>query len=183
MKKRKYNQVSRRRVAVLKSIVLILLLTANLPEIKAQSENQIGVRGGLHSGIYFQNLLPAGNAERSFFAMLSANNNSFRLTVMRLTYEMSISDLSDNLFLVWGYGGHAGLTLTDRAYFLGREYLFEYERFRPVVGIDAYGGVEYRFIGFPVAVGLGVKPFAEIMVPGFINIRPGDIGLSIAYRF
>lgn len=146
-------------------------------------ENHIGFRGGIHSGVYFQNLVTAGNAERSFYALLSANSNSARITVMRITYETSLSEIADNLFFTWGYGGHIGFTLTDHTYFLGNKFQFEYERFRPVIGMDGWGGLEYRFIGLPMTVGLNVKPFFEIMVPGFISIRPGDVGLSFAYRF
>ena len=166
------------------AIVTMILLIITAKNLNAQVvENHIGVRGGIHSGIYFQNLLTAGNAERSFYAMLSANTNSVRLTIMRLSYEMTLSEFSDNLFVVWGYGAHAGFNVSDHTYFLGRKYQFEYERFRPVAGIDALAGIEYRFIGIPMTIGLNVKPFVEIMVPGFVSIKPGDIGLSFAYRF
>jgi len=160
---------------------IILLLTG---EATAQiSENHIGLRGGIHSGVYFQNLLSAGTAETSFYVLLSADKNSARLSVMRIIYETSLSEVADNLFFTWGYGGHAGFTVTDHTYFLGRKYQFEYERFRPVAGIDGWLGLEYRFTGIPMAIGLNIKPFFEFMVPGFINIQPGDVGLSVAYRF
>jgi len=164
-------------------IAIVLLLIAGKP-LKAQvTENHIGIRSGVQSGIYFQNLIVTGNAERSFFAMLSANSNSVRLTVLRLTYEMTLSELSDNLFMVWGYGAHAGFSVSDHTYFLGRRYQFAYERFRPLIGIDAYGGLEYRLMTIPMTVGISMKPYVEIMVPGFVRIKPGEIGLSFAYRF
>ena len=96
---------------------------------------------------------------------------------------MTLNELSDNLFLVWGYGAHAGFSVSDHTYFLGRRYQFEYERFRPLVGIDAYGGFEYRFLAIPMTVGVSMKPYAEIMVPGFVSIKPLEIGMSFAYRF
>ena len=161
---------------------LILLITAG--NLSGQIiENHVGIRGGIHSGIYYQNMVSAGNAEKAFYASLSASNSSLRLTVLRLTYEMNLSGVTENLFLVWGYGGHLGFSITDHTYFLGRKYQFAHERFRPLLGIDAFGGLEYRVIGMPLAVGLNMKPFAELMVPGFVRIRPGDIGLSVAYRF
>ncbi len=169
-----------------KLIVLLVIVFLQIAgkSLNAQvSENHIGIRGGIQSGIYFQNLITTGNAERSFFAMLSANTNSVRLTVLRLTYEMTLNELSDNLFLVWGYGAHAGFSVSDHTYFLGRRYQFEYERFRPLVGIDAYGGFEYRFLAIPMTVGVSMKPYAEIMVPGFVSIKPLEIGMSFAYRF
>lgn len=164
------------------TITLLLITTAS--NLYAQIvENHIGIRGGLTSGIYYQNIISSGNAERAFYASLSSNRNTVKLTVLKLTYEMNLTEFTDNLFLVWGYGGHIGFSVTDEAWFLGRRYQFAHERFRPLLGLDAFGGVEYRIIGFPLVVGLNIKPYAEIMVPGFVKIQPGDIGLSIAYRF
>lgn len=156
---------------------------AIMPLSSQVTENHIGFRGGMHSGIYYQNLVSAGTAEISFFAMLSANRNTVRVTVMKIVYETSLSEIADNLYFTWGYGGHAGFSVTDNAYFLGQEYQFEHERFRPLAGIDGWGGLEYRFTDIPMTIGLNAKPFLEIMVPGFLNIQPGDVGLSFAYRF
>lgn len=163
-------------------LAAIIMLIGN-PLSAQVGENHIGLRGGIHSGVYYQNLIAAGNAEKSFYALLSANKNSVRITVMKITYETSLSEIADNLFFTWGYGGHVGFMVTDHTYFLGKKYQFEYETFRPVIGMDGWGGLEYRFIGIPMAIGLNIKPFFEIMVPGFLNIQPGDVGLSFAYRF
>lgn len=147
------------------------------------SENHIGVRGGIHSGVYYQNLKNAGTAEIAFFTMLSANSNSVRVTAMKIVYETSLSEIADNFYLTWGYGAHLGFSVDDHTYFLGKRYQFPSERFRPLAGIDGWGGLEYRFISIPMTIGLNAKPFLEIMVPGFLNIQPWDIGLSVAYIF
>ncbi|MCD4769931.1 MAG: hypothetical protein K8R35_07180 [Bacteroidales bacterium] len=167
----------------IKIILAAILMLIGKPLSAQVGENHIGLRGGIHSGVYYQNLVAAGNAERSFYALLSANFNSARITVMKITYETSLSEIADNLFFTWGYGGHVGFTITDHTYFLSRKYQFEYERFRPLIGMDGWGGLEYRFIGIPMTIGLNIKPFFEIMVPGFIKIQPADVGLSFAYRF
>ncbi|MEZ4999254.1 MAG: hypothetical protein R2727_00700 [Bacteroidales bacterium] len=159
------------------------MVLISLPAISQVRENHIGFRSGMHSGIYYQSLTGAGTAEVSFYAMLSADQNSVRLTVMKIVYETSLSEIADNLYLTWGYGGHAGFSVADYTYFLGKKYQFDRESFRPLAGIDGWGGIEYRFTAIPMAIGLNVKPYMEIMVPGFIRIQPGDVGLSVAYRF
>ncbi len=165
-------------------LILVAILMLSGVSLSAQvGESHIGFRGGIHSGIYYQNLVTAGNAEKSFYALLSANNGSARITLMRITYETSLSEIADNLFFTWGYGGHIGFSVTDHTYFLGEKFLFEYERFRPLIGMDGWCGLEYRFIDIPMTVGFNIKPFFEIMVPGFLNIKPGDVGISFAYRF
>ena len=102
---------------------------------------------------------------------------------MRIVYETSLSEVSDNLFFTWGYGGHVGFTVTDYAYFMGERYEFAHERFRLLGGIDGWAGLEYRFIQVPMTVGVNVKPYLELMTPGFFTLQPGDIGISVAYRF
>lgn len=166
-----------------RTIITGLMMLMCIPLYSQVTENHIGFRGGIHSGIYYQNLSSAGTAEMSFFAMLSANRNSVRISVMKIVYETSLSEIADNLYFTWGYGGHAGFAVTDYTYFLGKRYQFEHERFRPLAGIDGWAGLEYRFIAIPMTLGINAKPFLELMVPGFLNIQPGDVGLSVAYRF
>ncbi len=164
-------------------ILASILLALHSPANAQFSENHIGARGGMYGGIYYQNIISAGTAETSFFAMISANRESVRATVLKLTYETSLSEIADNLFFVWGYGGHAGFAVTDNTYFLGRKYQFEYSRFRPLIGVDGWAGLEYRFLTVPLSLGLNLKPYFELMFPGFIRIVPGDVGLSFAYTF
>lgn len=166
-----------------KPVIAVLFLLLTIPVLSQVTENHIGFRSGMNSGVYYQSISGAGTAEVSFYALLTADQNSVRLTVMKIVYETSLSEIADNLFLTWGYGGHAGFAVTDYTYFLGRRYQFDRESFRPLAGIDGWGGLEYRFTGIPMAIGLNVKPYMEIMVPGFIRIQPGDVGLSVAYRF
>jgi len=168
-----------------RSLVLItlLLILTYIPLSSQISENHIGIRGGLTSGIYYQNLVREGTAEISFFAMLSVNPNSVRATFMKIVYETNLSEVSDNLVFTWGYGGHIGFAVTDYAYFMGEKYQFAHEKFRPLAGIDGWAGLEYRFTSAPLAVGVNVKPYLEIMTPGFFTLQPGDIGISFAYRF
>ena len=167
----------------LKIIIAGILLLILKPITAQVTENHIGIRGGVNSGIYFQNLVSAGTSEKAFYIMLSASRNDARVTVLHVIYETSLSEITENLFFTWGYGGHAGFVITDHAYFLGEKYQFPYERFRPVAGIDGWAGIEYRFISIPLVIGLNYKPYFEIMVPGMISFEPGDFGFSIAYRF
>jgi len=164
-------------------ILTAILLLVNSTAKSQFSENHIGGRGGMHGGIYYQNIISAGTAEKSFFAMISANRESVRATVLKLTYQTSLREIADNLFFVWGYGGHAGFAVTDHTYFLGRKYQFEHSRFRPLIGVDGWAGLEYRFLAVPLSLGLNIKPYIEMMFPGFISIIPGDIGISFAYTF
>ncbi len=174
-----------RKITVWKlSLILTILIPVFNTPAKAQYiRNHVGIRSGIYSGIYYQNLISAGTAETSFFVMMSINHNHVRATVMKLTYETSLNEVSENLFFVWGYGGHAGFGITDYIYFLGKKYQFEYSRFRPLMGADGWAGLEYRFGSIPLVVGLNIKPYAELIFPGFLSIKPGDVGLSFAYMF
>jgi hypothetical protein len=37
--------------------------------------------------------------------------------------------------------------------------------------------------GIPISISLNAKPFVELSVPAFVNVVPGDIGISVAYVF
>jgi len=144
---------------------------------------QAGVRTGVRGGIFLQMPAAAGNNPVDFNAMLGFNNNGLQLTLMRIIYETSISDISPDLYFAWGYGGHAGFIVTDHIRYMGENYNFATERFCPVLGADGWAAVEYRFRDIPLILSLNVKPFVELSIPAFVKIMPADIGISISYIF
>jgi hypothetical protein len=143
----------------------------------------IGVRSGYRAGIFYQVSSEAGNAEIAYQALLSFKNNGIQLTGLRIIYETQLGEISSDLWFAWGYGGHAGFIYTDHLSYLGEKYYFRRERFAPVFGVDGWLAVEYRFNEIPLSISLNAKPFVEISVPAFVNIVPGDIGISVAYVF
>ena len=163
-------------------LILIFLIFSSLTH--AQSVNkQAGLRSGYMSGLFFQVTGESGSAETGFMAMASFRNNGVQFTALRILYETTLDEISPDLYLGWGYGGHAGFIVTDNLRFMGNDYYFTGERFCPLFGIDGWGSLEYRFRSVPLVIGLNIKPFIELTIPSFIHIMPGDIGISVSYSF
>jgi hypothetical protein len=55
--------------------------------------------------------------------------------------------------------------------------------FYKVLGADGWLAAEYRFRDIPLNISLNLKPYAELTIPSFVKIMPGDIGISISYVF
>ncbi|MBM3421053.1 MAG: hypothetical protein FJY11_07955 [Bacteroidetes bacterium] len=165
---------------------LYLFVIFLLPSVLAsgqQINRQAGIRSGESGGLFIQFTENSGTAETGLFGMLSFRKNGLQVTGLKLYYETSLSEVAPDLFFVWGYGGHGGFMITDNIRFFGETYLFRGERFLPLVGIDAFAGLEYRFSTIPLAIGLNIKPWIEFTFPSFITFVPVDLGLNIAYRF
>jgi hypothetical protein len=143
---------------------------------------QVGVRAGYRGGLFFQVNADAGSDGTGYMAMLGLNNG-IQITGLRTIYETTISEISPDLFFVWGYGGHAGFIFTDHIFYFGDRYSFQDERFCPLFGVDGWLAAEYRFHQFPVTISLNIKPYVELTIPAFVRIMPWDIGLSAAYVF
>jgi len=167
---------------LLPAIFLTIIL---LPSSASGQEGyrQAGVRSGYHGGIFFQMNFDAGNTEIGYNAMLGFNNNGIQLTGLRIIYERAILDISPDLYFCWGYGGHAGFIVTDNIMYLGERYNFPNERVCPVFGADGWAAFEYRFRKIPLNIGVNIKPFVELTMPSFVNVMPGDLGISISYIF
>ena len=166
------------------TISLILFFSVSVSLIQSQTTyKQAGLRSGYMGGLYFQVTGNAGNAETGFMALLGFRNNGIQFTGLRIVYETTLDELSPDLYVGWGYGGHAGFIITDNLRFMGDDYYFRGDRFCPLFGIDGWGTLEYRFRSVPLVVGLNIKPYIELTIPSFIKIMPGDIGISIAYSF
>jgi hypothetical protein len=163
-------------------LIPVLLLAAT--NLAGQiSTRQAGFRIGYRSGIYYQISSETGNAETGYNAMLSFSNRGVQLTGLKIVYENSLNNISPNLYLGWGYGGHAGFLYSDHVRAMGEEYYFEDERFCPLLGIDGWLSAEYRIRDIPLIVSLNYKPFLEITFPAFVRLMPADFGISIAYVF
>jgi hypothetical protein len=163
--------------------VLFLIILPFTSAIGQYGARQAGVRTGYRGGIFYQSKNEAGNAEIAYNVMLGFSDNGIQITGLRIIYETSLSDISSDLYLGWGYGGHIGFINTDHLGFLGERYNFQGERFCPVLGVDGWLAAEYRFSEVPINISLNVKPFVELTFPSFVKIMPVDLGISISYTF
>ena len=169
-----------KRAYILLTTIIILFYC---PLQGQYSNKQAGIRGGYRGGFFYQVTEQAGNAETGFLGMVGFHNNGVQFTGLRVVYETSLAEISPDLYLAWGYGGHAGFVYTNQLEFLGEKYYFYRSRFCPLIGVDGWGAVEYRFRSVPLIISLNIKPYIELTIPSFLNIVPADLGVSISYSF
>ena len=164
-------------------IVPFLIMLLQPGAFSQDKMKQAGIRTGVRGGIFFQHTIPAGNAEIGYNAMLGFNNNGIQVTGLRIVYETALSEISPDLFLAWGYGGHAGFIVTNHVSYLGERYSFPDDRFCPVFGADGWLAAEYRFREIPLVISVNVKPYVELTIPAFVKLMPFDLGISVSYAF
>lgn len=163
---------------------LILIYLISSPMVSGQyASKQAGLRTGFRGGLFYEVTGVSGNAETGYLAMLGFKNNGVQLTGLRIIYETSLAEISPDLYLGWGYGAHAGFIVTNNIGFLGDKYYFRSERFCPLFGVDGWGSVEYRFRSIPLVISINIKPYIELTIPSFLNLMPGDVGISVSYSF
>jgi hypothetical protein len=170
----------------MRNIFLLVFLSVLFPPafLSGQiSTRQAGLRIGYRSGIFYQVSSETGNAETGYNIMASFRDSGLQLTGLKLVYENSLSDISPNLFLGWGYGGHVGFVYSDHLRAMGEDYYFPDDRFCPLIGIDGWLAAEYRINDIPVIISLNLKPCLEITIPAFVRLIPADFGVSISYVF
>ena len=164
-------------------ITVILILVCSNSLLAQLTNRQAGLRVGYRSGFFYQVSRDAGNAEVGYNGLLSFSNNGLQLTGLKIVYETPLTDISPDLYLAWGFGGHIGFIYSDHVGFLGERYNFEGDRFCPLAGADGWLSAEYRFRDVPVNISLNLKPFVELTIPAFVRIVPADIAISISYVF
>lgn len=168
----------------MKKLLLLLLTIIFLSSsgLFGQSK-QVGLRAGYRGGIFYQLTTSAGNAEVGYHALLSFNNRGLQLTGLRIIYGAQLTEISPDLYLSWGYGAHAGFENNYRERYIGELYSYPERQFNPVVGVDGWGSVEYRFREVPLNISLNLKPYIELSFPSFVRFMPSDLGLSVSYVF
>jgi len=166
----------------MKKLLLILITLIISCNIYTQEYYQsIGFRGSITSGITYKKFL---NEMKAMEAIMSFRKNGIQLTALRQYHELTLYKHSDNFYFIHGYGGHIGFIYDHKDEFLFFKKILKEEGrgFAPVVGLDAYLGIEYRMDEFPFTIGFDYKPFIEFsLLPFKMNLW--DFSFSIKYTF
>jgi len=142
---------------------------------------EAGFRGGISAGLTFRQHL---HDHMSYEALLSFRQAGMQFTVLRQVHETTLAEYANNFFLVYGYGGHVGYYFTDRyrtAYW--NEIYYPYRRFSPLIGVDGYAALEYRFETIPISLAIDYKPFFEVSMYQFFRLQIWDFAFAFKYRF
>ena len=171
---------------MMKKLTQLLLITLLIPATYVSGQmatRQAGFRGGYRSGLFYQVTHEEGYVEIGYQALLSFKDSGLQFTGLKIIYEATLDDVSPNLFVSWGYGGHVGFIYSDHVRFMGEDYYYSHDRFSPLIGIDGWAAFEYRLSDIPLNVSLNFKPFIELTIPSFVRVIPFDVGLSVSYAF
>jgi hypothetical protein len=143
--------------------------------------NGIGLRlGGFTSGITYQHI---GASSGGFEGILSFGYRTFLLTGLYEKHE-SITG-SPGLSWFYGGGGHLGF-FQDNGYLYwvrrdGRVlYAEQVGETATVFGIDGILGLDYKFNGAPINIGLDIKPFIDFFNGSYVYF---DGALNVRYTF
>ncbi len=162
-------------------IFILILIVVNLSASAQFSGKEVGIRGGITSGFTFRQYL---EDNFSYEGLLSFRQDGLQFTLLRQIHQKTLFDISDNLYLVFGYGSHAGFFYaSDYKLFINIPVFYPERRFSPVAGIDGYGALEYRVSSFPLTFAIDYKPFFEVSAYQFFKISIWDMAFAVKYRF
>lgn len=166
----------------MRTFLILCLMALGLTNYAQQQEFAAGVRGGLSSGLTFQNFY---TPDEDVKILLSFREGGMQLTGLMEIYKPVMLSYQDQFFMYYGAGVHAGYTRyhhnrwrDDNKY--GSYY---YPRTRPVLGADAIIGIEYRVEQIPITVGFDYKPFFEFFGQQFFRLSFSDFAFTLKYNF
>jgi hypothetical protein len=165
----------------MKNLLIPLFLGICLSANAQIEGKEVGIRGGITSGLTFRQYL---EDNFSYEGLLSFRQNGLQFTLLRQIHEQSFFEVSDDLFLVYGYGAHAGFFYSsDYNLFIYNRVYYRERRFSPVIGIDGFAGIEYKLSSFPLTIAFDYKPFFEASAYQFFKISIWDMAFAVKYRF
>jgi len=167
----------------MKRYVLIFCILIFFTTQRSFSQNYTraaGIRGGSQSELTFRSYTRESHAYEFLFNM---NRKNLRVTALWLQFEPFQTHKTDNLWLVYGFGAHAGYTYTDKYQFLFRSFTFEDKMLAPVIGFDGYVAVEYRLPEIPLILGADYKPNFQFSTRQYFGLHLGELGFNIKIQF
>ena len=177
----------------MKQYLLAILFGCCCTCIQAQYyEQAVGLRLGGTGGVTYKKYFTEFNSAE---LLLSGRNGGLQITGLRgITKPL---DISENLFLVYGYGAHLGYeraTPRRRGVHIDNSFhpiLGPPENIRNVfintrryftLGFDGTVGLEYRFAA-PFTIGLDIKPYFNFIGFRYARVHFGDVALTTRFTF
>ena len=170
------------------TIFTLIILTAATSSLRAQDyRTGIGVRlGGITQGLTVKHFV---NSNGALEGILSFGRSSFLITGL-YEWQKPINNAEGLSWLV-GVGAHIGFYKYGYQYYYykyhghyyGPYYAYPYYDNGPsetIFGVDFILGLEYKFRGAPITLGLDVKPFFDITADNFFY---WDGALTVRYVF
>jgi hypothetical protein len=164
----------------MKYLILTTLLFISLQAAGQDFMHSAGVRGGISSGLTYRAYL---NPELAYEGLMSFRGRGLQLTLLRQRFEPALWQLSDGFFVTYGYGGHIGFTNENSYQHMFKTVHRADKKFSPLIGIDAYLGIEYHFPGMPVQIGLDFKPYFEMSLYQWFRMNVWDGAFTLKYKF
>ena len=165
----------------MKKFYTIIFLLCLSPAVFSQFYNkEVGIRGGYSSGITFRINL---QENLSYEAQLNYRDNGGIFTMFRLQHREIGMDRLGNWEFIYGFGIHAGFYYTDTYKIFYREIYFGSEFFTPVIGMDAYLGIDYKLVDIPMSFGVSYQPYMELSLKQVFGINLWDFGFHVRYMF
>ncbi|HEC42065.1 MAG TPA: hypothetical protein ENI20_04475 [Bacteroides sp.] len=164
----------------MKHYILTVLLIISIQVSGQDFMHSTGIRGGLTSGITYRGYL---NPELAYEGLMSFRGSGLQFTILRQHFEPALWTVSDGFFVTYGYGGHVGFTNSHTHQRLFKTVHRPDKKFSPLIGLDAYMGIEYHFPGIPVQVGLDFKPFFELSLYEYFQMNAWDVAVTLKYKF
>ena len=122
-------------------VLYIFIFFAGTMVLSAQEySGAIGLRGGISSGITYRKFL---DQEIGIETVLSFRRGGMQVSLLRERFIPTLIEVSDNVILGFGFGGHVGFMYTDYQKFMFEDYYYPDKQFLPLIGIDGYFGLEY----------------------------------------
>ncbi len=168
-------------IKVILVFVGILSFQIQNNKILAQDyERAVGIRGGDRTSLSYKRML---ENDKGMIALLSFKSNGVQFTAIHDHYMPNPFDMGERFHFSMGYGGHVGFFYKKKYRSMFHEFIYNDDRFSPIIGLDAYFNLEYHLHLVPICVGVDYKPYFEFSVPRFVGIHLGDFALNLKYTF
>ena len=170
---------------MLYKIVITLFAVGITVSLYAQElyQNSAGLRAGHTSGLTYKKFFEDDEA----IEVMASGRRGMQITLTYQKYFPLEFSFNEGFYAYYGWGGHVGVEQygrLDKVLVSENPPTFAYERKSYyTMGIDAYLGVEYRWLSVPMTISFDVKPYFNYIGMRYGRAKFWDSALSFKYVF
>lgn len=164
----------------MKRLILLVLCIFSAQFIFAQTfKNGIGIRAGWTPGFEYRLYTDDAN---SYKFLLGTREQGVQLHAFKEFHQYDLFQSTDRLVFFYGLGMHVGYERWDVEHYHDNMHWYK-TRTAFLAGLDGLVGLEYIFYEVPLALGLEVKPYFDVLGQHMFSLQPFDFAFTVKYLF
>ena len=143
-----------------KNLIIIILISVSTNSFSQDYERAFGLKFGVEPGVFYRKF---SDYKNSIEAITTFGQGGLQLTLLREFYNPVLLDITDQLFIYYGFGLEIGYTTYSQESYKFNGETYKKYQLEAGFGICGVLGLEYHLLKYPIALSLDYLAASQLI--------------------